>query len=158
MAEQISRIKFEKQNFNFKTFLLCQKTLIVGLIVIAASISQVRTTTCPNSVSPSVATTARQCSFTGFSSSRTYRIVEGPVSSSLYYSYLLNEDNKVIVRKEDASGSQSWMSSFLFMTIMKSLAVDIAEQNVYLVAHLTNILIMLRLSASDGSIISQHSL
>ena len=61
----------------------------------------------------------------------------------------------VAVRKVDASGSQTWMASFAFFPIVKSLSVDAAEQSVYL-ASLTSPLVVLRLLTSDGSIASQH--
>ena len=65
--------------------------------------------------------------------------------------------NAAIIRKVDASGSQTWITSFEFNSIWKSLSVDAAEQSVYLVS-LINPLFVLRLAASDGSIVSQHQL
>ena len=65
--------------------------------------------------------------------------------------------NNAAVRKVDASGSQTWMASFVFQPILKSLSVDAAEQSVYLASSI-NPLIVLKLAASDGSIVSQHQL
>ena len=61
------------------------------------------------------------------------------------------------IRKVDASGSQTWMVSFAFSPIVKSLSVDAAEQSVYLASR-ANPLIVAKLSASSGLIVSQHQL
>ena len=61
------------------------------------------------------------------------------------------------VRKVDASGSQTWMASFALTPLMKSLSVDATEQSVYL-ASKESPLVMLKLLASDGSVVSQHKL
>ena len=81
----------------------------------------------------------------------------GPVSNSLYYVYYLSSPTSSVVRKVDASGSQIWMASFAFYQILKSLSVDAAEQSVYL-ASKESPLAVLKLAASDGSIVSQHQL
>ena len=65
--------------------------------------------------------------------------------------------NVATVRKEDASGSQSWLASFAFQPIRKSLSVDAAEQSVYILK-LATFLEVLKLATSDGSLISQHQL
>ena len=61
------------------------------------------------------------------------------------------------VRKVDASGSLTWMTSFALNPLIKSLSVDAAEQSVYL-ASKESPLVMLKLSSSDGSVVSQHQL
>ena len=80
----------------------------------------------------------------------------GPVSNSLYYMYCLTLTDSV-VRKVDASGSLTWMASFHFYPISKSLSVDAAEQSVYL-ASVSDPIVVLKLTASGGSIVSQHQL
>ena len=55
----------------------------------------------------------------------------------------------------DASGSQTWVASFSFDPNTKSLSVDAAEQSVYLACY-GSPMVVLKLAASDGSIISQH--
>ena len=65
--------------------------------------------------------------------------------------------NNAAVRKVDASGSQTWMASFAFYPIVKSLSVDAAEQSVYLTSY-ENSLVVVKLLASDGSVVSQHKL
>ena len=71
---------------------------------------------------------------------------------SVYSPYI-----NAVVRKVDASGSQSWIASFAFDSIRKSLSVDVAEQSVYL-AQYYDPMIVLKLSAENGSIVSQHQL
>ena len=61
------------------------------------------------------------------------------------------------VRKVDAFDSQTWMASFVFDTIMKSLSVDAAEQTVYF-ARAGNPIMIMRMTASVGSILTQHQL
>ena len=64
---------------------------------------------------------------------------------------------RAAVRKVDASGSQTWIASFVFWPIEKSLSVDAAEQSVYLASY-TNPMVVVELLTSDGSIVSQHQL
>ena len=59
------------------------------------------------------------------------------------------------VKKVDASGSQSWMVSFALDPIQKSLSVDVTEQSVYF-ARFKSDLVVLKLAATDGSIVTQH--
>ena len=139
MADQIPIIKSKRLKFQLKPPLLCLKALIVGLCVLALSICSVQTATCPSSVPPSAATITEQCSFSGYTYTYTYGIAGGPVSNSLYYLYLISTPSfyNAAVRKVDASGSQTWMASFAFQPIMKSLSVDAAEQSVYLASKTT---------------------
>ena len=55
----------------------------------------------------------------------------------------------------DASGTENWITSFVFTSDGKSLSVDADEQSVYLASQ-TNPLVVLRLSATFGSVVSQH--
>ena len=161
MADQIPRIKSKRLRFQLKHPLLCFQALIVGLCVLALSICSVLSATCPPSVPSSAATITELSSFTGYTSTYTYGIAGGPVSNSLYYLYWLSSPSIPIsnaaVRKVDASGSQTWMTSFAFWPLSKSLSVDAAEQSVYLASR-NDPLIVLKLLTSDGSIVSQHQL
>ena len=128
--------------------------------MLTAIISSVKTATCPSSVSSSAEITTEQCSFTGYTNTYTtytYGVVGGSVSNSLYYLYKLSLSGNAAVRKVDASGSQTWMASFALTPLMKSLSVDATEQSVYL-ASKESPLVMLKLLASDGSVVSQHKL
>ena len=158
MADKIPIIKSKRLISQLKPSRFCFQTLIVGLCVLALSICSVLAATCPSSVPPSMEIIVEKCSFTGYASTQTYGIVGGPVSNSLYYLYYLQSPlNNAAVRKVDASGYQTWMASFVFQPILKSLSVDAAEQSVYL-ASFTSPLVVLKLTAKDGAIISQHQL
>ena len=158
MADQTPKIKSNRQVLEFKPSRLCLQTLVVGLCVFYARICLVLSATCPPSVPISSATTTEQCSFSEYTSTQTDGIAVGPVSNSIYYLYRIYiSPSSAAVRKEDASGSQTWMASTESYPIVKSLSVDAAEQSVYL-ASLTNTLVVIKLSASDGSIVSQHRL
>ena len=124
--------------------------------MLSSSISLVQTVTCPSSVPSSATKTTEKCSFAESSSTFTPGGVGGPVSNSFYYLYWL-PFYVATVRKVDAAGSQSWMASFSFWPVQKSLSVDAVEQSVYL-ASKTNPIVVLRLSATDGSIVSQRML
>ena len=158
MADQISKTKSKAQVLKMKCPRICLKTLMVGLCVLVANICSVLTATCPPSVPFSATKISEQCSFSGFNSVETYGVAGGPVSSSLYYLYrIFNPTFNASVRKVDASGSQTWVASFASYLIVKSLSVDAAEQSVYL-ASFTNPIMVIRLAASDGSVVSQHLL
>ena len=158
MADLISKIKSKRQVFQLKPPRLCFQTLMVCLWMLAASISSVQTATCPSSIPTSAATITEQCSFTGYITTKIYGIAVGPVSNSLYYLYRLSfPSDNAVVRKVDASDSQTWMASFGFYPTSKSLSVDAAEQGVYL-SSFANPLVVFKLLASDGSIVSQHQL
>ena len=57
----------------------------------------------------------------------------------------------------DSSDSQIWLTSFTFEPTLKCLSVDPSEQNVY-IASKTNPITVMRLSARDGTIVSQQTL
>ena len=158
MANQISRGESKQSFLQSKTSHLCFRICIVGLLMLSLSISLVQTAICPSSVLFSSAIITDQCSFTGFSIAVTNGVVGGPVSNSLYYLHqLTSSSDYAVVRKVDVSGSQTWIASFAFWPIQKSLSVDAAEQSVYL-ASWVNPLVVLILSSSDGSVVSQHQL
>ena len=150
----MSKIKTKKSIRQSNTFQLCFQIFITTIWVLTAIISSVKTATWPSSVPSSVTTITEQCSFTGYDTyTYTLGVVGGPVSNSLYYLYWISYNSAV--RKMDAFGSQSWMASFVLKPIPKSLYVDAAEQSVYLASQ-TNPLAVIRLSSSDGSVVSQH--
>ena len=153
----MSKMKPKQSIRQSKASQLCFRIFITTILVLTAIISSVKTATCSSSVPSSAATTTEQCSFTGYDTF-TFGVVGGPVSNSLYYLYrLVSGSSNAAVRKVDASGSQTWMASFAFYPIQKSLSVDAAEQSVYLASR-TNFLVVLKLSSSDGSVVSQHQL
>ena len=159
MADQMQRIKSKRLVFQLKPPHFCFKTLAMGLCMLAAIICSVLAATCPALVPSSAATITEQSSFLTYTNPEAFGVVGSPVSNSLYYLYKIYfiSSNAAIIRKVDASGSQTWITSFEFNSIWKSLSVDAAEQSVYLVS-LINPLFVLRLAASDGSIVSQHQL
>ena len=158
MIYQKSRMKSKQEVLQSKPPSLCLQTLMVGLCVLALSIYSVQTTTCSASMSSSSATITETHKFTGSSSVEIFKVVVGPVSNSLYYlDQIYISSNSAVVRKVDASGSLTWMASFAFNPVMKSLAVDATEESVY-VSSQTNPLVVLKLNASTGAIITQHKL
>ena len=158
MADQKPKIKSKRQILQLEPPRPCLKTLMVGLFMLAWSICSVLAASWPSSVPSSAATTTEQCSFTGYSTTYTYGVVVGPVSSSLYYLYFISTPNSTVVRKVDASGSQTWMASFAALyPAAKGMSVDAAEQSMYLASH-TNPVVVIKMAASTGSIVSQHQL
>ena len=61
------------------------------------------------------------------------------------------------VRKTDTSGVQSWIFSFNFIPVAKSLAIDSTENDV-LFAKLSNPIQVFRFSASTGNYVSYSTL
>ena len=57
----------------------------------------------------------------------------------------------------DSSGTSVWLASIALYPSVKSLSVDASEQNVYF-SGFVNPLVVLILSAGDGSIKNQHTL
>ena len=114
MADQILKIKSNRQVLQLKPPRIFLQTIMVGLFMLASSICSVQTATCPSSIPSSAATTTEQCTFdlyfddlefnfilsSIFSSFSTYTytytggIAVGPVSNSLYYLYLLQPEKK----------------------------------------------------------------
>ena len=87
----------------------------------------------------------------------TYGVKSGPVSSGLYYLYYLFKSDPIytsVVRKENSDGTQAWMTALLFEPNQKGLSVDALEQNLYFASLQTSSLNVVRLLASDGSIVS----
>ena len=117
----------------------------------------VHTSTWSASASSNTATTTVQNSFSNAHSIYTYEVKSGPVSSGLYYLYYLFKSNPVytsVVRKENSDGTQAWMTALLLKPNQKGLSVDALEQNVYFASLTTPSLNVVRLHASNGSIVS----
>ena len=109
------------------------------------------------SASSNTASIVTQGTFSTANSKYTYGVKIGPVSSSLYYFYYLYKSNPIytsVVRKEYQNGTQAWMTAVLFKPIEKSLSVDALEQNVYFASLTTPSVNVVRLLATDGSIVS----
>ena len=90
MADQIPKIKSNRQVLQLKPPRIFLQTMMVGLFMLASSICSVQTATCPPSVPSSAATTTEQCSFSTYTYTYTGGVAVGPVSNSLYYLYLLS--------------------------------------------------------------------
>ena len=80
-------------------------------------------------------------------------------STSITYSPSVSSANiHVAVKKVDVTGSINWMASYAFWPVIKSLAIDAAEQSVYFADYEGTNLIVLKLSTTDGAVVSQHKL
>ena len=123
-------------------------------MALCVSIANAGTCSSPPSGTASVVT--ETASFSGFSTSRMYKIVNGPVNNMLYSLMYVSTSDNAVVRKTDTSGVQSWIASFAFLPIAKSLAIDSTEQNVF-IASKTTPMIVLRISASTGAVTEQNS-
>ena len=156
MARQISWINTKQQVFQFQISPLLFQTLIFTLFIMTASIPSVQSSKCPSSVPASAAMTIEKYSFSSYSTS-PFGTIQGPVSDNLYFLYKLSSYGTSAVRKVDASGFQFWVASFEFESSAKSLSVDAVEQSVYF-SSFTSPLVVLRLSTTNGSVLSQHSL
>ena len=155
MEKQVSRIRSKRSVFQLKISPLLFWSLIVGLCFLNTNISLVQTATCPSSMSSSAVKITEQYSFTGYTYSYSYGVIGGPVSNNLYYMYFVIFPDNTIIRKVNASDSQSWQTSIPLKTSAKSLSVDDAEKSLYF-SSTDNPVTVIRLSASDGSVISQH--
>lgn len=111
--------------------------------------------TCSAAVPSSAAITSDEYTFSGVMTTKTTNVIAGPVSSSLYYQY--DWDFKVVLRKVDTSGTETWLSSYTLQAVYKAFAIDSTEVNLYTAAYTTEILIA-RFSASTGALLSQHEL
>ena len=114
MADQIPKIKSNRQVLQLKPPRIFLQTIMMGLFMLASSIYSVQTATCPSSIPSSAATTTEQCtfdlyfddlefkfilssilrSFSGYTYTYTDGIAVGPVSNSLYYLYFLQPEKK----------------------------------------------------------------
>ena len=96
-------------------------------------------------------------SFSPANAKYIYGVKSGPISSGLYYLYYLYKGPSTytsVVRKENSDGTQAWMTALLFEPNRKGLSVDALEQNLYFASLTTPSLNVVRLLASDGTIVS----
>ena len=158
MDYQLPRIWFNNSSALTKCSPLSFKSFITGLWILVTSIQLAQTATCSSSAPNSAAITTDQYSFDRYSQVRTYKVVAGPVSNSLYYiSRIYSSTNDTEIRKMNESGSLIWKTSYSFYPIVKSLSIDPGEQSVYLASNASS-LVVLWLSANNGSLVSQQSL
>ena len=108
-----------------------------------------------SSLSSSV--TTQQDSFSGYSTNYAYSVALGSSSKNLYVLENPSTPNTAVVRKITTSDSVSWMAAVSFTPLMKSLAVDATETNVY-IASSANPINVWRFLASSGSIVDTQSL
>ena len=158
MVEPVLWIQSKLSLIHLKKFRMSLKSFFVGIWVLASSVLLIQCSICPSSVSSSLATTTDQYSFSGYTTTQTKGVAVGAVSKNLYYLHMLTStsDNTAIIR-ENESGSNVWMSSFALKPNMKSLSVDSTEKYLYFTGFMYPLLVM-RLSAADGTIVSQHQL
>ena len=115
------------------------------------------TKTCPTTTTNSNVITSDQWSFTGFSTTRNYGVASGTVSKSLYISYAIYTPNNGALRKVNPDDSVAWMTTIPFIPSVKSLTVDLYEQNVYF-ASWGGSLTVWRLQANTGAMLDAQLL
>ena len=158
MAEILSRISSKWSTIHLNPSSVYLKVFIFAFCLLTINIPMVQTAACPNSVPSSALKTKEQSSFSGSTSTYVFGVIGDPVSNSLYYLYGITITIvKTVLQKVDASGSQIWLASFVFQSCLKSLSLDETKQNVYL-ASSTSSLAVLKLSTSNGAIVSQQLL
>ena len=158
MAEILSRISSKRPTIHLSSLSVYLKVINLALCLLVINISMVQTAICPKSVPSSASKTTEQSTFSGSTSTYVFAVIGDPVSNSLYYLYGITITIvKTVLQKVDASASQTWLASFAFQSNTMSLSLDEAKQNVYL-ASSTSSLTVLKLSASNGAIVSQQLL
>ena len=62
------------------------------------------------------------------------KLATGPISNNLYilYKVTLTPTNLLVVRKQDISGNQLWMTSIAISNTITTISVDKNEENVYI--------------------------
>ena len=132
------------------------KTLLASFLVVILCSWVWIGTICSGPKSNSAIIEIEEGSFNGYLTARNYRIVEGKISNSLYFLHVLSTSvYSSAVRKVDPSGVQTWLTSFVFDTNVKSLSVDATEKYVFLNAAVSPLTIVI-LSANNGVILNQH--
>ena len=112
---------------------------------------------CPSSSSYKHAISTEESSFSGFTQTYGFSMVEGMITHSLYYSYWIYTPDSMVIRKINANNTLEWMASFSFRPIEKSLFIDSIEQCLYIGSY-TNPLNILRLSPSTGALLDAQTL
>ena len=140
--------------FKFRSSKSLKMNMLV-VLMLACIIPFCYWSTCPSFNSNSFKITSEECSFSGYTTTKAYNVVYGPVSFSLYYMYFITTPNGWAIRKVNQDGSLAWMAALSFSPIIKSLTVDSSEQYVY-VASYTNPIDVIKLDSSTGSIVDQR--
>ena len=157
MDELLSRIISNLRPAHITRVSVDIKVLMLCFCVLTASIPLAEWSTCPSTVPSSAAIITNQFSFSGYATTWAFGIATSQVSNNIYYMYRLLSAGNTVVRKIDSSDSQIWLTSFALDPTVKWLSVDSSEQNVYIASN-TNPITVMRLSASDGTIVSQQTL
>ena len=113
--------------------------------------------TCPASSSTTNTITSEQFSFSSYSSSKSYNVVSGTVTNSLYFSYLISTPNNWAIRKINKDSTSAWMTSLSFDLIQNSLTVDDSESYIY-VGSYTDMLEVVRLASGTGALVDAQRL
>ena len=127
-------------------------TLWAVILLIVCLIATSQWSICSSSTSTSNAITSEQCSFSEYTSTKTYNVASGTVSSSLYYLFVISTPYNWAIRKANPNGSSTWIAALSLNPIVKSLSVDTLELYVY-VASYFNPLNVVRLGAETGAIV-----
>ena len=134
--------------------------MIACLCVLTAISSIGNAAICTGTIPTSYYETSILAKYTG-SSMLNYAdaIVSGAVSKSMYYLYSVALHPTVTaVRKVNADGTQAWaIGNSFYHNSNKGMSVDQTETNVYLLGGSTTIEVV-RLSASDGSVVGVYGL
>ena len=134
------------------------RMLVFTLIILIMRVQMSFAATCPSSVPSSAAIQTELSGFSGYSYSMTYNAIGGPVSNDVYYLYAMYKASiEWAVRRVDQTGSEVWAASLALTPVKRGLSVDDTEQNVYF-SILASPIIVIRLSASSGALVSQHTL
>ena len=136
--------------------------ILITLLVLLSLISFCSWLTCSPSSSISNQITSIQFNFTGYESIRSFGIISGPKSNSLYYSdnlynSTLSSVTNAAIMKINSDESLAWMTVVSFSPIQKSLTIDINEQYIYL-GSFTSPLDVTQFSAITGTIVGTQKL
>ena len=148
-------------NFILRWNMNCSNNLKIILFKIIAALVflwiPTKSTTCANSASNVKAIFEQIDSFSGYSSSTIWRVISGPISNSLYYSYAINSPYLAVTRRINLDGTLAWMAAYSFTPDGNSLSIDSQEQNLYLISQ-TSPTVVVKLQALDGVFSSAQSL
>ena len=136
-----------------------RRALIACLIALMIHISVFVEAAWPATASDSTAITYLEDKFDSYSQSNIMKIVAGPVSKNLYIKYRLyiGSYNNQAIKKLDTSDNKVWETGYDVSSTGLSFSIDSNEQNIYLESNQAD-LSVIRISASDGSIVNQVTL
>ena len=95
--------------------------------------------------------------FSGYTAAGTYKIIDGPISESLYYLIVILNPYNTVVRKVSPERKELWITAIGFRPLIKALSIDDNEQHL-LFASYSNPLVVWRLSTSTGAIVGSQKL